>query len=452
MSDSPVTEIQLQPRQEDLVKLAKDHKFTMAYGVSRGGKSFLFILLMITRALKFAKSNHVIIRETYNSIDTTIWPTVMDVIDALHPDYRAKLDITLTPRRITFDNGSTIWFMGAQDEEAILKLMGAEFATIFLNEAREFTYKVYARVLTRLNAKETVVDDKGNRIKLKVYADCNPSVNSNWVYQQWCAGLIPGTKEPLFNPDAFAYLQFDRDANTTVDPEYYAELQNLPYEERMSYLEGEWRDEVVGALFSREDLNNNREPLPSRFDAVIVGNDPAMTNTPKSDETGIIAVGAVNTEMPDGTIRRDLYPIADVSGRYHPNDWARKTVELARAHNADAVIIETTQGGDSNANNLRNFDSRINILTVNPGRGQGKNIRAIPIGSHMKAGGIHFPHDSTIFKELEEQLYAMTGDYDRKSGKSPDRLDAFVYACAELLSWDGGPAAVVSSKVAGFWR
>ena len=37
------------------------------------------------------------------------------------------------------------------------------------------------------------------------------------------------------------------------------------------------------------------------------------------------------------------------------------------------------------------------------------------------------------FSKLEDQLCALTPDFDRRAGSSPDRADALVWALADLL-------------------
>lgn len=436
--------IQLHERQNDLIKLISNHKYTLAYGSSRGGKSYAFFYVMVVRALMFPGSNHCVIRSTAASIPSTIWPTALAVLKAIAPGYREEIDTNSSIRLITIHNTSRIWFFGAQDEDAVEKIMGAEFATIMLNEVVNLDLKTFQKIKTRLNADD--VDQNGNRIALKMFADCNPKSKSHWVYQQWVRKVKPGSETPLSRGAAYASLQFDRTANPNVDADYYADMQDDSAEEQASYLLGEWYDEVEGALFSQADIDNNRDHLPNDFDLTVVAVDPAMTNTPSSDETGIIVAGA----MGEGSDAH-YFPIEDLSGRYHPNEWAKKAVAAYWEHGAKAIVVEVNQGGDQNMYVIHSIDPRVTVVTVRAGAGQGKNERAKPIASLMKAGRIHHPLERETFKELESQLLAMTGDYDRRKGKSPDRLDAYVYAISELLTGDGPIKPVVISKLRGYF-
>ena len=64
---------------------------------------------------------------------------------------------------------------------------------------------------------------------------------------------------------------------------------------------------------------------------------PSATNTESSAETGIIAAG-VDTRG-HGVLR-------DASGKYSPGEWGERAVLLHDELSADAIVVETNQGGD----------------------------------------------------------------------------------------------------------
>ena len=62
---------------------------------------------------------------------------------------------------------------------------------------------------------------------------------------------------------------------------------------------------------------------------------------------------------------------------------------------------------------------------------RGKFLRAEPIAAAYERGLVF--HAGTFMK-LEDQLCALTPDFDRRAaGSSPDRADALVWALADLL-------------------
>ena len=81
----------------------------------------------------------------------------------------------------------------------------------------------------------------------------------------------------------------------------------------------------------------------------VVAIDPQATNSEESDESGI-AVASVYGSGDERQYSLD----ADYSGKYSPNGWATKAIDAYVQHEADAIVIETNQGGDMAEDTLRN--------------------------------------------------------------------------------------------------
>ena len=154
---------------------------------------------------------------------------------------------------------------------------------------------------------------------------------------------------------------------------------------------------------------------------MIVAVDPAVTYGPDSDETGIIVAGK-------GTDGRG-YVIDDVSGRFSPNEWAKRAIAAHDEYKADAIVAEVNNGGDLVEANLRASGFADAYRAVHASRG--KRIRAEPISSKYEQGRITHLRP---FVELEDQLCNFTPD----TLVSPDRLDALVWAFTELFSAEDG--------------
>ena len=167
------------------------------------------------------------------------------------------------------------------------------------------------------------------------------------------------------------------------------------------------------ALWKYENIKNIKEyPALSR---IIVAIDPAVSNTSKSDETGIIVAG----KGPNGF----GYVLEDASGKYSPSGWAKKAVGLYHKYSADKIVAEINQGGDMVESNIRTYDKNIPYKKVRASRG--KQIRAEPIASLYEQGKVFHIGD---FIKLEDQLTTWCPGND-----SPDRLDALVWALTELM-------------------
>lgn len=184
-------------------------------------------------------------------------------------------------------------------------------------------------------------------------------------------------------------------------------------------LEGELLEDVEGALWQRSAIDRDRitdlEALPTIV-RNVVAIDPAVTSAEDSDETGIVVAG----KGEDG----HCYVFADRSLRASPETWGRAAVEAHHEFAGDRIIGEANNGGDLVESVIRAVDARVPYRKVNASRG--KRLRAEPVAALYEQGKVHHVG---AFPELEDQLCTWTHD----SAKSPDRLDALVWAVTELM-------------------
>ncbi len=150
------------------------------------------------------------------------------------------------------------------------------------------------------------------------------------------------------------------------------------------------------------------------WDDVVVGVDPAVSVSKESNETGIII--AARKE-------KNAYVLADWSCREPPSQWARRVIEAVRCFGASRVVAEINQGGNLVESVIKSVDSSVRYKGV---RAIGnKTARALPIVALYEQGRVfHVHHLST----LEEQLCSFV-----PGGKSPDRMDALVWALTDLM-------------------
>jgi len=183
-------------------------------------------------------------------------------------------------------------------------------------------------------------------------------------------------------------------------------------------LAGELLEEAEGALWNRETIERARlkGSLPA-FKRVVVAVDPAVTAKAESNLTGIVAAAL-------GVDDRG-YVLADSSGRYSPDQWARKAIEQFDSLKADRIIAEGNQGGDLVRHTLHSIRSNVPVTIVHATRG--KNARAEPIAALYEQNRVS--HAGT-FAELEDQMatWEPLGDMP-----SPDRIDALVWALTSLM-------------------
>ncbi|TPQ48543.1 ATP-binding protein [Prosthecomicrobium hirschii] len=191
-------------------------------------------------------------------------------------------------------------------------------------------------------------------------------------------------------------------------------------------LEGELIDDRPDALFRREEIERSRLARPpADLVRIAVAVDPPAASTRAADACGIVAAGL----GADGI----GYVLADFSVQgARPTEWAARAVGLYRSLDADALVAEVNQGGDMVAAVLREVDPGVPVKAVRARRG--KYLRAEPIAALYAQGRVR--HAGT-FPELEDEM-ADFGPSGLSSGRSPDRLDALVWALTHLMLEDRG--------------
>jgi phage terminase large subunit-like protein len=186
----------------------------------------------------------------------------------------------------------------------------------------------------------------------------------------------------------------------------------------------EMLEDIEGALWTQVMLETayglGQRQRATDAMRVVVGVDPAMTSGENADETGIV----VDAKMADGTYRT----IADRSGRFTPDAWARRVVEAYKEFKADRIVAERNQGGDLVERMVRLVDRGVSYTSVVATRG--KHVRAEPVAALYERGEVGH---AERFPTLEDQLAAFTRE-GYAGPESPDRADAHVWAMTDLMS------------------
>lgn len=190
-------------------------------------------------------------------------------------------------------------------------------------------------------------------------------------------------------------------------------------------LDGEVIEDDAGALWRRDWIETMRSVRPlteilPELQRIVVALDPPVTSTASSDACGIVVAG----RGPDGR----AYVLADrtLQGR-EASAWARAAIAAYRDFDANCLVAEVNQGGDLVAGVLKQIDAGVPITNVRATCG--KYLRAEPVAALYAEGRVS--HVGT-FAPLEDQMLTF-GVGGLKGGKSPDRLDALVWALTALM-------------------
>lgn len=414
--------------QAEVVWSAARH--VLAYGGSRSGKTFGFCELTGERALIAPGSRHLIARlqniDVRQSVMLDTWPKMMRFA---FPDVPWK--INKSDQFVTMGDDSEVWFGGLDDKERVEKILGKEFATIYINEASQVVFNTVSMLRTRLA--QACFRRDGRRLPLKAFYDLNPTGRGHWTHKEFVEKVRPENGIPL--PEGSrAYVIMNPRDNPHLPPEYHEELDALPDRQRQRFRDGHYLSEVPGALWSLSDriaedgrdipgIETLRRPGAPPLRRVVIGVDPSGSDGVGGGTQGIV-VAALGT---DG----DAYVLADRSCKLSPDGWAQVVAKAAADYGADRIAAERNYGGAMVESTIRTANRNLPVKLVNASRG--KHIRAEPVAALYEQGKVHHVRS---FPELEEQM-TMTTTAGYQGGGSPDRMDALVWALTELMLTGG---------------
>ena len=245
---------------------------------------------------------------------------------------------------------------------------------------------------------------------------------------------------------------FDNADNLAED--YLADMRDKYEGSRLGRqeLEGELLEDVPGALWRRGpmiDAHRLSEPPLCRgtgtgallkdklgrpipdMDEIVIGVDPSVADNEGEDDEdergtdlcGIVAVGRKGVG-----IKARYFILEDATVFGSPDVWSAEVVRCYERWDANRVVAETNNGGALVEAVIRQKSNRIKYRGVHASRG--KRTRAEPVSVLYEQGRVH--HVGT-FDELEDQMCQFT----QNSAKSPDRMDALVWAVTDLSENSG---------------
>jgi hypothetical protein len=414
------SQFQLTSRQCEVRKVfATAARYLLVYGGSRSGKTFFICYAIITRALKAPGSRHVVFRQDGVDAKQSIGnETIPAVIALAFPGLEMKWNEKDGFYQIP--NGSQIWLCGLKDKARLDKVLGKEFVTIYLNEASQITLEALRVVLTRLAQVVNQID--GRKLEQKLYVDLNPTVAAHWSYQMWILGLTPEDATPVADHGAeFAHITVNPSDNVeNLDPAYLKSLADQPERMRKRFFEGLFTADDDNAIWRRSYIRRREAPPLVQ---TVVAVDPPAKSEAGSDECGLIVMGVCAAGVG--------YVLADESGKYRPEEWARRAVSLYDTYDADRIVAEINMGGEM-VEAMIKAAARGRVIPYRPVTAtKAKQIRAEPVAALYEQEKIYHVGE---YPTLEDQMCSFTVGFDRKAaGYSPDRVDALVWAATDLF-------------------
>lgn len=403
--------------------LGEDALHYLLFGGSRSGKTFLLVRSIIIRARAAEASRHAILRFRFNHVKASVvHDTFPKVMKLCWPDEKYTID--KTDWFAEFSNGSQIWFGGLDDKDRTEKILGQEYATIYLNEASQISYGARNLALTRLAQKCTYKDGEVVKpLRLMMLYDCNPPSQAHWTCQVFIKGRDPESKEPLDRSQYRSMVINPIDNQENLPEHYIKSLESLPARLRVRFLDGKFGDITDGALWTMEGIETYRtlKDLPD-MQRIVIAVDPSG-----SDDTDNIANDAIGIVAAGLGVDGNGYLLEDITVKAGPAVWGKVATTAYERLRADLIVGEINYGGAMVEHVIQTARRRTPYKKVTASRG--KVVRAEPVAALAESGRIRH---AGYFNDLEDELCSFT-THGYLGADSPNRADAYVWAFTELF-------------------
>ena len=228
-----------QPNEKQQEFLLSRKRF-VAYGGARGGgKSWAVRAKAILLSLKYSGIRILFLRRTLPEIRE-------NHINPLLTLLRGVADYKESEKAFTFKNGSRIKFGYCDSERDVLQYQGQEYDVLFLDEATQFTEFQYNTLTACIRG--------ANTHPKRIYLTCNPGgIGHAWVKRLF----IDKRYKPTEDPDDYEFISarvYDNKALIANDTGYVKMLENLPFEMRRAWLDGDW-NVFIGQYFTEWQEN-----------------------------------------------------------------------------------------------------------------------------------------------------------------------------------------------------
>jgi phage terminase large subunit-like protein len=315
---------------------------------------------------------------------------------AVHPP-GCRPQWTPSRRRVEWPNGAVALVFSAEDPEA---LRGPQFDAAWSDEIGKWRR----------------ADETWDMLQFGLRLGGNPRQVATTTPRP-----VPLIKRLLSDPRCVVTRARTRDNAWNLAPAFLDTVVGRYAGTRLGRqeLDGEMVEERADALWTRALIEASRGPAPAQLARIVVAVDPPASSRAGADACGIVAAGI------DG--EGGLHVLADETAQgLRPAQWATRAVELFRRLEADAIVVEVNQGGEMVEAVLRDIDPTAPVVSVRATRG--KYLRAEPVAALYEQGRVRH---AVPLAHLEDEMcdFAPGG---LSNGRSPDRLDALVWALTHL--------------------
>lgn len=391
-----------EPLAHSLTRLDKPSPIYWIFYSGRGtGKSENIAALLVLAMYMNPGTRVACIREVQHSISESVKATLEKWVS----NFGLDKYFHITGSSLSCNNGSECFFLGLKNSNSPNIKSIANISITFIEEASQLSEKSWRLLVPSVT-----------RVKNpRIIAAFNPDREDDVIYKEFVANTPPKNsvvKRLTWEDNPFF-------ANSSLYQVMLDDKERLPREVFAHIWEGELAKNVEDSLFKR--ANFDVLEADEYLEEVVIGVDPATTNSDFSNEYGIVVAGI--------TKKQGVRILGDYTAHYTPREFASKVVELYYEFKADTVIVETNQGGDFIKSAILDVDPRVYIKEVRAGTS--KQARALPVANMMELGTLRF---KTPCPKLRRQMELTTlRGYLGPRGESPDALDACIWAVYHLM-------------------
>lgn len=309
---------------------------------------------------------------------------------------RKRPDFEASRRRLVWPNGAMAQIFSSEDPES---LRGPQFHFAWSDELAKWRYAQETWDMLQFGLR------LGDRPQQLITTTPRP---------------IPLLKTLMADPSSRVVRMRTHDNAANLSPGFIDAMMKRYGGTRLGRqeLDGELIAQRDDALWKRADIEAIFDDRPDVLARIVVAVDPPA-GSGEGSCCGIVVAGI--------GIDGRFWVLADCSAEgATPAGWARAVVAAHHRFEADRVVAEVNQGGEMVSAMLKSIDANLPITMVRASRG--KFTRAEPVAALYEQGRVRH---AGRFEKLEDQMtdFGLDG---LSSGKSPDRLDALVWALTAL--------------------
>lgn len=243
----------LNPKQKEAIKAIRTHKFTCYGGAKAGGKSHLARVFAIHSCYKYPGIRILFVRATYEDIRQNQIVPILNIIPDTMRNYNGSTHELQIP--VGVENGiaiSTIQFGNWEGSESENKYQGQEYDIIIVDEATQFTERMFRHLAGCLRG------NVGKGFPKKMLLTCNPGgIGHFWVKRLFIDRKFKvdhDHPEKSENPKDYAFIFAKAEDNIAMLQEnegYLEDVSKMSNSDALRY--GDWNI-MSGQYFDNFDV------------------------------------------------------------------------------------------------------------------------------------------------------------------------------------------------------